>query len=97
MVIFLSNFLALLIKVEATEKNNRVLGELMVVINVLLILAVLCASWLSTQQTVDDHRDGETALNVAGEMLLFEQLAADSAQRSRAGLEDPSTTSVARP
>lgn len=95
MIIFLSNFLALLIKVEATESNNRVLGELMVVINVLLILAVLCASWFSTQQTVDDHRDGETALNVAGEMLLFEQLAADSARRSRAALADPSTTSVA--
>ncbi|CAM9843974.1 unnamed protein product [Scytosiphon promiscuus] len=55
----------------------------MVAINVLLILAVLVASWLATQQTVQDHRDGESAAAIAGTMLTFERRIAASARFSR--------------
>lgn len=84
MIIFLTNFLALLIKVDSAGEGSRdVFAGILVAINVLLIVAVLLASWFSTQQSVDDHREGETAFNVAGNMLTFEQLAAKSAHRQR--------------
>lgn len=57
MIIFLSNFLALLIKMDAAgEENRSALGALLVAVNVLLVLAVLFTSWFTTQQTVDDSR-----------------------------------------
>lgn len=56
-IIFLSNFLALLIKMDAAGEHNRsALGALLVAVNVLLIIAVLFTSWFTTQQTVDDSR-----------------------------------------
>lgn len=55
MVIFLSHFLALLVKVESAEGQQTVLGGILVAVNVLLSLAVLLATWFSTQQTVDEH------------------------------------------
>lgn len=62
MIIFLSNFLALLIKVDAGEAGNRdVFGGFMVAVNVMLVLAVLVTSWFATQQSVDYSRDGDEA------------------------------------
>lgn len=53
MVIFLSNFLALLIKVDAAGEGKRsALGGLLVAINVILVLAVLLTTWFTTQQQV---------------------------------------------
>ena len=86
MIIFLSNFLALLIKVDAGEKSNRnVFGALLVAVNVLLVLAVLVTSWFATQQSVDDHREGENTFNMAKTMLTAEQYAASSARVTRSG------------
>ncbi|CAM9194141.1 unnamed protein product [Ectocarpus fasciculatus] len=77
--IFLSNFLALLIKVDSGADGNRdVFGAIMIGINLLLIIAVLLASWFSMQQTMDEYAVA------AGTLLAFEQLSVDSAQRSRA-------------
>lgn len=76
-MIFLSHFLALLIKADTAEEGRRsFLGSVMVAINVLLILAVLFASCLTTQQTVGDHLAGENVVTVAGTMLTFEELTA---------------------
>ena len=83
-IIFLSNFLALLIKVDAAgEENRAAFGGLLVAINVLLVLAVLVASWFATQQSVDDHREEENSFTVAKTMLTAERYAADSTRHSR--------------
>lgn len=83
-VIFLSNFLALLIKVDAAgEENRAALGGILIAMNVLLILAVLATSWFATQQSVDDHREEETSLTLAKTMLTFEQRTADTARLAR--------------
>ncbi|CAN0553939.1 unnamed protein product, partial [Ectocarpus sp. 12 AP-2014] len=58
--IFLSNFLALLMKVDAAGESNRsILGGILIAVNVLLVVAVLASTWFATQQTVDDNREGE--------------------------------------
>lgn len=82
-VIFLSNFLALLIKVHSAEGQQTFLGGIVVAINVLLFLTVLLATWFATQQAVDDHREGENAVAVAGTMLTFELQAAASSRSMR--------------
>ena len=65
MVIFLSYFLALLIKVDAAGQESRsALGGLLIAINVMLVLAVLSACWLTVQQTGGNSRD-EDALTKA--------------------------------
>ncbi|CAM9941933.1 unnamed protein product, partial [Ectocarpus sp. 12 AP-2014] len=77
--IFLSNFLALLIKVDSgADGNHDVFGAIMIGINVFLIMAVLLASWFSMQQTMDEYAVA------AGTVLAFEQLSVHSASRSRA-------------
>lgn len=78
MVIFLSNFLALLIKADAGGQGGRsLLGGVMVAINILLIVAVLSASYLAAQQTVEDHLDGgNVEATVVGAMRTLEQRAA---------------------
>ncbi|CAN0207149.1 unnamed protein product, partial [Laminaria digitata] len=79
--IFLSNFLALLIKVKAGEETNRAaFGALLVAVNVLLVLAVVVTSWFAVQQSVDDHRDGDNSFNIAKTMLTAEQ---DTAEHAR--------------
>ncbi|CAM9843693.1 unnamed protein product [Scytosiphon promiscuus] len=84
-VIFLSNFLALLIKAGAAGEGNRaVLGGILIAVNVLLILAVLSASWFATQKMVDDNRTGESGFAVARTMLTHEQLVATSKREERA-------------
>ena len=55
----------------------------MVAINIMLIGAVLIATWFATQQSVQDHLDGEHALGVAATMLTFEQRVAASSRLSR--------------
>ena len=84
-MIFLSNFLALLIKVNTAGEGNRdFLGGIMVALNSLLILAVLFSTWFATQQSVDDSRDEENPVALAKTMLTFEQRRADDARlRSR--------------
>ncbi|CAM9217775.1 unnamed protein product, partial [Laminaria digitata] len=95
-IIFLSNFLALLIKVDAGEEGNHdVFGALLVVINVMLVLAVLVTSWFATQQSVDDHRDEENSLTLAKAMLTAEQHAATSARLQRSGKAPMSSASSA--
>lgn len=73
-VIFLSNFLALLIQADAAGEGRRnSLGAVMVAINVVLIFSVLLATCLTTQQALGDHFEGEDDVAVAGTMLTFEQ------------------------
>ena len=94
MIIFLSNFLALLIQVDAGEAGNRdVFGALLVFVNVLLVLAVLITSWFATQQSVDDSREEENSFTIAKTMLAAEQYAANSARLSRE--RGQATTSLA--
>lgn len=83
-MIFLSNFLALLIKVGAVaEDNSAALGGLMVAVNVLLVLAVLSSSWFSVQQSVEDSRNDENTFTLARAMLTAEQHAANIIQKRR--------------
>ena len=98
-VIFLSNFLALLIKVDAGEKSNRdAFGVLLVTINVMLVLAVLVTSWFATQQSVDDSREDETSFAIAKTMLTAEQFAANSARLTRSGrITNPGAAASPRP
>ena len=83
-IIFLSNFLALLIKVDAGEEDNRdAFGVLMVLVNMLLVVAVIVTSWFAVQQTVNDSREEENSLAIAKTMLTAEQFAAKSARLTR--------------
>lgn len=60
MIIFLSNFLTLLIKVDVGEEGNRALfGGVLVAVNVLLVVAVIASSWFTVQQSVDGSRGDE--------------------------------------
>lgn len=95
MVIFLSNFLALLIKVDAVgEANEPALGRVLVAINVLLALAVLFATWFAVQQSVDDSRDDENALTLARAMLTAEQQAANIIQNTRSRSAEISSSAI---
>lgn len=93
-IIFLSNFLALLIKVDAGEEGNRAaFGVLLIAVNVMLVLAVLVTSWFATQQTVNDSREEENAFAIAKTMLTAEKYAARSARLTRIGSASMSPTS----
>lgn len=60
-MIFLSYFLALLIKMDATGADNRsALGGALVAVHVLLILAVLRTALCAIRQMVDDSHDKDT-------------------------------------
>lgn len=84
MTIFLSNFLALLMKVDAAGESNRsILGGILIAVNVLLVVAVLASTWFATQQSVDDQREGENAFAVAKAMLTHEQVVAQSKRLER--------------
>lgn len=85
-IIFLSNFLALLIEVDAGEKRNRALfAGFMVAVNVLLVLAVIMTSWFAVQQSVNESRAKDNTLTIAKAMLTVEQYAAESARLTRRG------------
>lgn len=61
-MIFLSYFLALLVKMDAMGEANRcALGGVLVAVNVLLILAVLWTAWFAIRQVVDDPDDEDDA------------------------------------
>lgn len=62
-VIFMSYFLALLIKMGAAgEANRSALGGFLVVVNVFLVLAVLSAAWVATRRMGDNsHEEGNTS------------------------------------
>ena len=86
MTIFLSNFLALLIKVDAGEEDNRAaFAVLMVLVNVMLVVAVIVTSWFAVQQTVNESREEDNSLAVAKTVLTAEQYAAQSARLTRQG------------
>ena len=90
MVIFLSNFLALLIKVDqAGEGNGETLGALLVAVNVMLVVAVILTSWFSTQQQVDETKDDENAYNMAMEMVSIDRLSAEHARLARETFVNP--------
>lgn len=95
MVIFLSNFLALLIKVDSAGGQQTFLGSILVAVNVLLFLAVLLATWFATQQAVDEHRGGENAVAMAGTMLTFELQAAASSRSMRQQATAPISSTAA--
>lgn len=60
-MIFMSYFLALLIKMDATgEANRSALGGALVAVNGLLILAVLWTAWFAIRQIVDAPPDEDT-------------------------------------
>ena len=93
-VIFLSNFLALLIKVDAAGRGNReILGGILVAVNVLLFVAVVFATWFATHQAIADTRDGAEALGVARAVLTFEKRAAASARFTRQQTSAPLASS----
>ncbi|CAM9376759.1 unnamed protein product, partial [Laminaria digitata] len=84
-VIFLSNFLALLIEVDAAGEDNRsALGGLLVAINVLLAITVFVASCFTARQSVDDSPDEENSFNLAKVMLTAEQDATEIIRLARA-------------
>ena len=81
MVIFLSNFFALLIKLDATgEGNDKTLGALLVTVNVMLVVAVILTSRFSIQQQVDEANDDENTYNMAVNMVRTDRLSAEFAR-----------------
>ena len=96
MVIFLSNFLALLIKVDAAgEGNGETLGALLVTVNVMLVVAVILTSWFSTQQQVDETKNDENIYNMAMEMVNPDRLSPEKARLAREAAENPLHTAGA--
>ena len=86
MVIFLNNFLALLMKVDGVGKDSSpTLGDVMVAVNVLLFLAVLSASCCSLWQSIDDARDDHNAFTEAKAMITADQGAANIIRNTREG------------
>ena len=93
MVIFLSNFLALLIKVDtAGEGNGENLGALLVTVNVMLVVAVILTSWFSTQQQADEAKDDENTFNMAMEMVSADRLSAEHERLARETAVNPLNT-----
>ena len=87
-MIFLSNFLALLIKVDATgEGNGENLGALLVTVNVMLVVAVILTSWFSTQKQTDDAKDDENTYNMAMEVVSTDRLSAEHPRLARLARE----------
>ena len=83
-MIFLSNFLALLIKVDATgEGNGENLSALLVTVNVMLVVAVILTSWFSTQKQTDEAKDDENTYNMAMEMVSTDRLSAEHPRLAR--------------
>ena len=96
MVIFLSNFLALLIKVDAAgDGNGQNLGALLVTVNVMLVVAVILTSWFSTQQQADEAEDDENTYNMAMEMLSIDHLSTEHVRLSRETAVNPLHTAGA--
>lgn len=72
-VIFLSNYLSLLIKVRATEERQLdLLGALLVFLNVALFVAVAFSVWLTTSQSMADPGGDMVAFEVARTMVGLE-------------------------
>lgn len=79
-VIFLSNFLALLIKVDAVgDGNNDALGGLLVAVNVMLVTAVILTSWFSTQQEIVEAKDDESNFSLAMNMINADRVVIEQA------------------
>lgn len=84
MIIFLTNFLALLIKVDAAGEDNRsTLGGVLVAVNVLLAFVVISTSWFAVQQSVDDSRSKDNDFNVAMAMFAAERGASQIIRSTR--------------
>ena len=90
MVIFLSDFLALLIKVDAAgEGNGKTLGALLVTVNVMLVIAVIMTSWFSTQQQADEAKDDENTYNMAMQMVSTDYLSGEHASTRDSCVRQP--------
>lgn len=62
-VIFVSYFLALLIKVDAaTEGHRTAVAFFLVAINAVLVVAFITTSWFAVKESVDDLKDAEATL-----------------------------------
>lgn len=92
-IIFLSNFLALLIKVDGAGSGRRdVLAALIVVVNVALVGSVILTSWFATQKTVGDSQAGDNPFTVVKSMITAERLEANSVHtRKNRGLTEVSS------
>lgn len=90
-MIFLSNFLALLVKVDAAGEGRReTLGGIMVALNVFLVIAVIFTSWMATQQSVEDFRENEDTLAMTTTMLTAERATANYQRTARSRNQDAS-------
>ena len=95
MVIFLNNFLALLMKVDGVGKDSSpTLGDVMVAVNVLLFLAVLSASCFSLWQSIDDSRENQNAFTDVEAMLTAHQGAANIIRNTQEGSAFNSSSAV---
>lgn len=84
MIIFLSNFLALLIKADAAGEDRReALGGLLVAINLGLILAVILTSWFATTQSVADSRADDNTFALTKTIATNELLASTRRLQTR--------------
>lgn len=84
MVIFLSNYLSLLIKVRATEERQLdLLGALLVFLNVALFVAVAFSVWLTTSQSMADPGGDMVAFEVTRNMVGLELSENRSVPRAR--------------
>lgn len=73
-VIFMSNFLALLIRVEAAgEEKTETMGIVLVIVNIALVVAVACTTWFATQQSIDDAGEEDSVATMAKTMLEAER------------------------
>lgn len=85
-VIFLSNFLGLLIKVDAAGVESRsALGGLLVAVNVLLVFAVLVTAMVDAKQSIGDSGDDDGACATARTMLTAGQDQRNTIQVTRQG------------
>lgn len=72
-IIFLNNYLGLLIKARAAGNGRlNALGVPIVLVNLALIVAVIVTSWVATQQSVESSWAEDNTLSVARSMITTE-------------------------
>lgn len=83
-MIFMSNFLALLIKVNATESRRQdAIGVLLVILNVGLFLAVAFTAWIAREESVVESSLGAQAMELANTVMMAERLAGSTHHEPR--------------
>lgn len=72
-IIFLNNYLGLLIKTRAAGNGRlNALGVPIVLVNLALVVAVIVTSWFATQQSVENSWAEDNSLSVARSMITTE-------------------------